>query len=191
MQFRLKTLFLLILITSLALGYWLFRQKQIAQLKEHYAKFERLENTVSLMSADVKTEIMKVPEILSALQTLSETVPENYLSGGYGGSSSLGSHNNQDAEFEFEIRYQWPNEDHQYVDENSVRLTTSSEFDHESFDAHVVKISYPDTAPNKQIAKWIESRLTKDHDIVVEHQIVPAKTAVNELAPKETPPDHD
>jgi len=175
MRFGLRTLFIITFIASVIVGIVILRYQYRAKMQAHFESFERLKLKNELLKWTVKEKVLSIPDVQSALRANSETVPENFLSGGYGGSSSgVGAPGTGEFRFDSRHSYQWPNEKGRNEKRNEVDVSVSAQFDSASLEKHVVVLKYRDSKYNREIASWIEQELTKHlEDIEVRHDTGP------------------
>ena len=180
MKFRLSTFLVVLTIVAVIVGYSIQRYQFRQQLSKRYQSYLELRDIADDFSQPIKRMIVE----RAGLDERYKNGPmpaENYLSGGYGGTSTGGLMVARTF-FEYDYEFSWPDEKGRTTDENQFEVSIHCEWDPDSIDPPVVNFRYEDRPINAEIAQWLEQEIAQQHDAKFVHEKRTAPKPADESA---------
>lgn len=161
MKFNLKLLFVVTTLLAIATVVTINVVRYQIRLQAHRDQFQRLAAQTSQFDRSIKAALVEQEDVGAILAAFESEVPENYISGGCGFSSTSGLSGETTFETEYGYSWQHPNDPNR---KGTIELTLRGEFDDSDLEGHTISITHSDSAAGAAIADQIISELKKEED---------------------------
>ncbi len=163
MRFRLRTVLVVVTVACIlmAVGQRIVSRRH--RLREHHLAFSRVDSAVSSLDSKLRQKILGMPAVFSQIQQVNPVDPPMALAHSISGESmAFGTH-----QFTRSFHYDWqmPNGSRS----EGIQITVSSVLKEDSFDAHVVRLTYETNNLNDAVASWIDEQLSQNAHVRVIH----------------------
>ena len=157
MQYRLRSLILILTVASLVFAWWNHRAHQRRQEEARLATFFELRSHVEGFEDPLREHVLGIPEVMEQLKRVSPRSPAIALGHGIMGSSmSVGD----DIHFEREYRFSWQTEDGSQNPGIYFKVRSDYQANLSPSDPHRVVITpMTDTDLNKRVIQWYLEQL--------------------------------